>query len=335
MAKAVEEQSPKYLDDAARYITSARMPFALPAPSDKGDDTLQIRKLCIRGQEMVAQLYGFLLHFDLSAGSAFAESFPFQLVDVACGDVAHMHILAVSWPERRFYSISVKTDDPWSGWRRGDPINLLKDERLLGYVEGGDEVHVLTSQRLLTIKGDRPDRAIRLTKPIDIFAAARVAIVRIGSDIYFGNDGGEWGGTLYRLDEATGKVSLVLPGAPVVAIIVDPEHPSCVLVARAVAHLGMTDGELTRACHETTQPLVKNEPVWSIAGRKPVYVGFSDGFGELKDDAIINRRAYPPEQSNAAGLHYAVLSNAMLLKSGISQSVSLSGPVPMLIERLP
>lgn len=75
-----------------------------------------------------------------------------------------------------------------------------------------------------------------------------------------------------------------------------------------------------------------NEPVWAIAGKNPILVGFSDGIAELKDDAIVNRHKFPHVDAVMAGLHYAKLPGAMLVITGISQSVSLSGPVPMLVE---
>ncbi len=160
---------------------------------------------------------------------------------------------------------------------------------------------------------------------------ARVAIRRAGSDIYFGNDGGEWGGTLYRIDEASGTVSLVDVGAPVVSVIADADHPACVLVARAVAHFGVQDGGLLRACHATTQILVEHEPVWGVAGTRPVFVAFSRDIGELKGDSVVDRHAFPSGDTTAAGLRYARLPDAMLVTTGISQSVSLSGLTPMLV----
>jgi len=331
-AEVVEDNSPRYWDDAARKVMPGTMPFALPASSDNANVALQVRRLCVQGRKVVAQVYNSLVHFDLATGSAYSELFPFGIVDVTCAEPERMHILARSWPEGRLYSIAVKTDDPWSGWRRGNPISLLKDETPLGYVEGDSEVRVLTTQRLLSMKGDKLDKALRLSKRIEVLAMARVAIVRAGTDIYFGNDGGEWGGTLFRLDQATGKISLAQPGTPVVSIALDPEHADCVLVARGLAHITLADGELMRACHATTQTLLKNEPVWAVAGKNPIFVAFSDGIGELKDDAIVNRRAFPPADTVVAGLHYAQLPGVMLATSGISQSVSLSGPVPMLID---
>lgn len=332
IAEVVEDNSPRYWDDAARLVVPGTMPFALPASSDNANVALQVRRLCVQGRKIVAQVHNSLVHFDLATGSAYAELFPFHIADITCADPARMHILALTWPEGRMYSIAVKTDDPWSGLRRGNPISLLKDEIPLGYVEGDSEVRVLTTQRLLSLKGDKLDKAIRLSKRIERLALARVAIVRTGTDIYFGNDGGEWGGTLFRLDQATGKISLAQSGDPVVSIALDPQHADCVLVARGLAHITLADGELLRACHGTTQTLMKNEPVWGVAGKNPIFVAFSDGIGELKDDVIVNRRAYPQPDAVVAGMHYAQLPGVLLASSGISQSVSVSGPVPTLVE---
>ena len=329
-AGSVDERDPKYWDDAARMVLTGKIPFQLPEASGHGE-TLQVRKLCVLGNEMVAQVFDdSLLRFDIAADVAYVESFPFHVIDVTCADDAHMHILAVSWPEGRLYSIANKTDDPWSGWRRGDPVQLRKGEFPLGYVAGDPDVRVLTSLRLLTMKGDKVEKATPLSERVEHAPAARIAIVRAGNDIYFGNDGGEWGGTLRRVDATSGRVSLAESGAPVVAIVSDPGHAGCVLVARALAHFVLTDGGLQRTCHDTVETLLEKQPVWSVAGTEPVMLAFSDGIGELKDDVVVNRRAFPSADAAVAGLRYSRLPGAMLVNSGISQSVSLSGAVPML-----
>lgn len=165
-----------------------------------------------------------------------------------------------------------------------------------------------------------------------MFALARVAIVRVNDDIYFGNDGGEWGGPLYRIDRTNGKVTLVQEGNPVASIVRDPAHEGCVLVARALAHIFTTDGELMRVCHATSNTLIKNEQVWSVAGMNPIFVALSDGIGELQGDKVVNRRKFPSPDHVVAGMHDATLPGIILLSNGITQSVSTSGPVPVLIE---
>lgn len=180
------------------------------------------------------------------------------------------------------------------------------------------------------LDGDKVSRAIRLSKPLKVFALARVSIVRVEDDIYFGNDGGEWGGTLYRLDRTSGKVSLEHDGNPVVAIIPDPDHVGCVLAARALAHMMLTDGDLMRVCQASSETLITKEPVWSVAGRNPIRLAFSDGIGELEGNAVVNRRRFPALDQSVAGMHYAKLGNVILISTGVTQSVSVSGMVPIL-----
>lgn len=327
-----QEEGPKYWDDYARKVLPGFLPFASPGPESKEPSALHVRRLCVQGKDMIAEVYNTLVHFDADKNSAHVESFPFDIFDLACGDAAHLRMLALSWPERHLYSIGVKPEGAWSGWRRSDPINLLKDESPLGYVEGDNEIRILTTHRLLSVKGDKVGKAIKLSKPIKPMAAARVSILRVGNDIYFGNDGGEWGGVLFRIDALTGKVSLALEGDPVVAIVADPNHSGCVLVARAMAHMMLAEGGLERACHDSTQTLIKGEPVWAVAGTKPVFVAFSDGIAELENDAIVNRREFPSADLVVAGLHYTTLPGAILVTTGVSQSVSLSGAAPMLVR---
>lgn len=324
--------SPAWRDAAARYVMSISMPYSIPAQSETDGTTLHIRKACAHGHEIDAQVFHGLIHFDLSSGTARYESFPLQILDMTCGDKTHRRLLATSWPENRLYSISVKPTGSWSGWRRSDAIKLAKEEAVFGYVEGEDDVQVLTGHRLITLKGDAVSTVITLSHPLKVLAAARVSILRVGDDIYFGNDGGEWGGTLYRIDHTNGKISLEDEGAPVVSIIDDPANGDCVLVARALAHFVLLDGGLTRVCNDKSTILVKGKPVWAAVGKGPVVLAFSDGLGELKGDDVVNQRAFSSSDQTVAGLNYSTLPGLILLRTGITQSVSVSGAVPMLID---
>ena len=324
--------SPAWKDAAARYVMSISMPYSIPAQGSTDGTTLQIRKACAHGNEIDAQVYHGLIHFDLAAGTARYESFPFQILDMTCGDETHRRLLVTSWPENRLYSISVKPRGSWSGWRRGDVIKLANDEAVFGYVEGEEDVQVLTGHHLITLKGDTVSTVIALSHPLKVFAVARASILRVRDDIYFGNDGGEWGGTLYRIDHKSGKISLEDEGNPVVSIIRDPTNGDCVLVARALAHIVLLDGGLTRVCRDKSTVLIQGKPVWAAVGQNPVVLAFSDGLGELRGDDVVNQRGYPSSNQTVAGLNYSTLPDLILLRSGITQSVSVSGAVPMLID---
>lgn len=158
--------SPKYIDAENRFVLTERVSVALPEPKADDAGPLHIHRICVLDHQFVAQLTHALVSFDVTTGDGYSEQFPFQIIDSACGDKAHRHLLASSWPDGRVYSIAVKTSDPWSGWRRGDPIKLLKDEEPLGYVEGEEDVRLLTNRRILVLAGDKLNHAITLSQPI-------------------------------------------------------------------------------------------------------------------------------------------------------------------------
>src|ERR1700721_2955278 len=117
--------SPKYIDAENRYVWTERVPFALPEPKADDARALHIHRVCMADHQFVVQLANALVSFDVTTGEGYSEQFPFQIIDSACGDKAHRHLLASSWPDGRVYSIAVKTTDPLSGGRRGAPIKLL------------------------------------------------------------------------------------------------------------------------------------------------------------------------------------------------------------------
>ncbi len=178
VSDALDEHSPAYRDAGERSVAPYTMPFSMPPHSSQNDVGLQIQRLCVHGQKLDAQVRNGLIHFDLAEGSAYFEIFPLQMIDTTCNERKQQHLLGFAWPDGRIYPISYKRHEPFDGWRRGDPLKMLKDERPLGYVGGQTEVQVLTTHRLLTIDGDKVSHSVPLGKRINAFATARVSVLR-------------------------------------------------------------------------------------------------------------------------------------------------------------
>src|SRR5262249_42595880 len=136
IADTLNESSPAYKDAAARYVTPYPMPFAMPQRPSQNDVGLQIQRLCAHGQKLDAQVRNGLIHFDLAEGNAYFEVFPMQMIDTTCSEKKKQHLLAFTWPDGRIYPISYRSGEFFDGWRRGDSLRMLKNERPLGYVDG-------------------------------------------------------------------------------------------------------------------------------------------------------------------------------------------------------
>lgn len=125
---------------------------------------------------------------------------------------------------------------------------------------------VLTQRASFVVQADGSAQQAPLSKPIDgdtrrprAFAIAEPGIA------YLGENNGEFGGSLRRIDLATGVVEELsrLDGSdpdrlcggvfnpacdPVTAIIADPDDPRCVLAGVGLHHMWVREGKLLRVC---------------------------------------------------------------------------------------
>ncbi|QLQ13740.1 MAG: hypothetical protein HZY74_11340 [Brevundimonas sp.] len=122
-------------------------------------------------------------------------------------------------------------------------------------------VGVLTNQAVYLLAGNRWQRT-DLPTTVDRYAR-HVAEGAPGS-IYFGREPGEFGGSLERIDLASGQVwSFGVEDQdpceadfdpqcdPIVGLTPDPQRPGCVTAASGAVHMGMTEGRIYRACGNT------------------------------------------------------------------------------------
>lgn len=124
----------------------------------------------------------------------------------------------------------------------------------------------------------------RLTTPMRSLGNVVVGAPHMGDDLYLGFDRGEWGGGVVRIDTATGAVSglaqagersycnwsLAAACGPTTAIIADPQHSDCVIVAQGLVHFSPSGGIL-RVCGDTFTQLYEHQ--YQAANQNPYSAG--------------------------------------------------------------
>ena len=261
------------------------------------------------------------------------------------------------------------TDWTLRKWIDGQWTTMAKvsteGDRLAAVSGDGGTVTLLTNRRVVAIVGDSRT-TISLSSPLPPLSIASTYIGPSG--IFVGFSAGEWGGGLRRIDRQTGEVSTIernvsgqLCGGPlntdcdpVNGIAAEPWNPQCVAVAVGLVHF-QQHGRIVEVCGNVVRRIyVKphgKQPPESEKTRKLdepfVTVAFfgltrradklwavgTDGLYEIERDGAT--RSVPlPKFKQIGGLSVSFdLPDIVLVLTNISQRLSLSGSVPMLIPR--
>ena len=218
----------------------------------------------------------------------------------------------------------------------------------------------LTDRRLLEIQ----DGSLRIAALSAEASRGRVtATYPMGDQLFVGNNAGEWGGGLRRIDRRTGKVTVIAETAgsepcagllnpdcePVNGIAPVPWKSGCIAVAVGLVHFGPRGG-LVEICGDQIQSLYFNSiEAIRVPGVRPTLdsVAF---FGILRDGerlrAVGVDGLYSVGKEGAAefsplptfktvgniGVSFEV-PNFVLVLTGINQRHSISGDVPILVPR--
>ena len=131
-------------------------------------------------------------------------------------------------------------------------------------------------------------KALALSEPIEL--AGQVSSAMVGETLlYVGTNIGEWGGQLFRIDLATGRVT-TLQGIddPVTGLVADREAPPCLFASLGVSHLGLWRGRVVRICGDRLETVLE-VPVLPI--------------GKRIERALSSRaRQFPPDTEPVFGL---------------------------------
>jgi hypothetical protein len=138
-----------------------------------------------------------------------------------------------------------------------DPLALMVD---------GDVLFVLTDQRLLSIKkGTREWKEIKIKNiPKYVQSGHSVSLALGNGTIWYGDDEGEFGGNLMRIDERTGEIHPIADVENVTGMVRDQNRADCILVAVGLAHF-VGNGAILRMCGDKTESVYKGDmPVWGL-----------------------------------------------------------------------
>jgi hypothetical protein len=154
----------------------------------------------------------------------------------------------------------------WTGaaWATGEHIAAAGDG-LVGMACGRDALTVLTSRRLISAQGSR---AVAATLSNRIPAEPISTLLTTPDYLFVGQNAGEFGGGLQRIDRRTGEVRMLARNAtgqlcsgplnpdcdPVNGLAVAPWKPDCVVAAVGLVHM-LAHGRLALVCGERIETI--------------------------------------------------------------------------------
>ena len=166
---------------------------------------------------------------------------------------------------------------------------VLPGEVSLGLLARGRDILLVTSERVLTWSSTtRSWRFVRLSRVLTKKRPTGLAVTGSARFAYLGIYQGEFGGGLWRLDIAEGRVepadacldasvpchhALNNRRNPITAVVPDSEHPDCVLATVAIVTFGK--GRVLRVCSDRSEVVfersasdgAQNEPLFGLAPR--------------------------------------------------------------------
>jgi hypothetical protein len=237
-----------------------------------------------------------------------------------------------------------------------------RDDWLLAMDCGGGDapVTLLTLRRIVEMRPEGP-AARALTGEEPRYPRVAAAVFGTRAHLYFGINGGEWGGGLQRIDRATGAVVTVERNAtgdtcrggpintacdPVHAIVPLPWRPGCVAVAIGLVHF-MSHGRLAEVCGERVESLYSKDLGGGDAPGAASQVAFFglvrsgetlraagvDGLYRLGAGGLIDFAPYPAfREVRGVSLNFD-LPGVVLVATQINRRASVSGGAPMIVPR--
>jgi hypothetical protein len=151
-------------------------------------------------------------------------------------------------------------------------VRTKREANLTLFVSGAEPGVVSTSRVRMWSSGQLREVPIRRDAT---FGSSVAAASRDGRSLYIGNNRGEWGGGLERIEIATGKVtnveSILDPKEicgepldadcdPVNAVVADPKRADCVLAGVGLQHMFSVSGRVLRVCGDKVEVVFEPKP---------------------------------------------------------------------------
>ena len=233
----------------------------------------------------------------------------------------------------------------------------VSNESLLA-LAGGTRIALITNHRVITFLNGA-GRTTRY-KPAGYYEPAGwiTSTLATPSYIWIGRDAGEWGGSLERIDIATGQSTDVqgyIPTGPpdpnsavnhgpiitnVNALLTHPWNSHCILVAQGLIHLGMASGEIVQVCDGKVLPFYQADlgnrwsvPFYGLAkGRDGiVWAAGIDGLYRITAKGRARRMPMPRFSTTGGAAVSFMTSDLALVLTETHRRASVSGSAPMLV----
>ena len=233
-----------------------------------------------------------------------------------------------------------------------------ENDALLSIDCSAKAVIFLTDRRLLEVQDGSLKVAALSEKP----SRGRVtATYPMADQLFVGNNAGEWGGGLRRIDRRSGKVTVIGEVAsggllnpdcePVNGIAPVPWKSGCIAVAVGLVHFG-PKGRLVEVCGDQVETLYsKPIDIILVPGVRPkldtgtvAFFGISrdgarlraagiDGQYTVGEEGVVDFSPLPSFKTvGTIGVSFE-LPNFVLVLTGINQRHSIGGDVPILVPR--
>ena len=177
------------------------------------------------------------------------------------------------------------------------------------------------------------------------FGSATTAASLDGRSLFVGWNRGEWGGSLTRIDVASGRQTS-REREPVTGLAPDPDNPACVLASFGLNHM-IALGRVGRACGDELKTVLEIKPAKG-PGIPPTMEESEPFFGLAADSNgvwAVSYRALYRLNGAASPMRYPIgdwtevggvqisrpADGAILVLTGVNAHKSLSGDTPLVV----
>ena len=328
----------------------------LPFASSATADTLQgvTKVMAVSGYLWLLEEKGALAHLDLSTHTLVRDSAAGNVVDLATVSTGRLRALTV----RSGRTLIIEWQD---AWRTVATLPTTPADTPLALAVLGTRSAALTTAAVIVEvqDGDWRRRAIKGESRFRSLQPS--AAWTSDGNLYIGGNYGEWGGNLWRISLATGRVTEMVSRKkrepvkgpfnpslnPVTAVVRDPGDGRCILAAIGLSHM-MWDGRILRVCGDSLavmfQESCPSEPGSNSRLQRlctvPVF-GLADGKGgvwavtpvaalRFDHDTVAERHPLPKLEDWGSVLVSREIPGVLLVATAINWRASLSGMTPLI-----
>ncbi len=226
-------------------------------------------------------------------------------------------------------------------WKVSPPLHLAPasnfrdDEWPFEVIAGDNTVFVLTNKRIAAFNPSNGLwHSMRLKNPPKVlFFDNPTAIVRGDRWVWIGDDGGEYGGTLYKIDARTGEMDTVDDRHAITGILPVQGQSGCVYYSSGLAHLFTVEGAIFRSCGGKPVKIAETKtPIWGLLKSDNKAYALTQGALIPLDHGLPvfkEKIGFPKKfKYQLAGIPALVMSDVLVVYSGARGEVSTAGCTP-------